>query len=90
MILDPRVTFTRASIGTRVNELGLIDVIQNDIPRVDYDPIELVPKGLLIEEARTSIISRSNTFTDALWGKVKVTITDSTDFPIFANEGVFY
>ena len=50
VILDPRVTFTRASIGTRINEAGLIEEIQANIPRVDHDPITLAQKGLLIEE----------------------------------------
>ena len=87
IILDPRVTFTRASTATRVNELGLIEVVQDNIPRVDHDPVTLSQKGLLIEEARTNILIRSNEINNG-WSKARSTVTDSADFPIFANEGV--
>jgi hypothetical protein len=87
LILDPRVTFTRASTATRVNAAGLIEVVQYNIPRVDHDPITLAQKGLLIEEPRTNILTRSTDLT--AWTKARSTITVSTDFPIFANDGVF-
>ena len=55
-VLDPRITFTRASSATRVNEQGLIEVVADDVPRVDYNPSTLAVKGLLIEEARTNTV----------------------------------
>lgn len=54
-ILDPRVTFTRASAGTRVNAAGLIESVAIDVPRFDYHPVSHAPKGLLVEDARTNI-----------------------------------
>ncbi len=48
-VLDPRITFTRASSAIRVNSSGMIEALEVDIPRLDYDPITLQPKGLLIE-----------------------------------------
>ena len=36
-------------------------------PRFDYDPATLAAKGLLIEEARTNLISYSNAFTSGSW-----------------------
>ena len=60
--LDSRITFARASIATRVNALGMIANVALDIPRLDYDPITLQPKGLLIEEARTNAMVRANSF----------------------------
>ena len=61
--LDPRVTVTRAlNTATRVNSSGLIEVVNADLPRFDYDPVTLAPKGLLIEEARTNLLPNSETF----------------------------
>lgn len=36
-------------------------------PRFDYDPVTLAPRGLLIEEARTNLILRSEEFNNASW-----------------------
>ena len=82
-----RPQFTRASIATRVNEQGLIEVVLADTPRFDHDPITLAPKGLLLEEEGTNVMSMSTDLT--VWSKPRSTITVSTDFPIFANEGMF-
>ena len=60
--------------------------MRNDIPRVGHDLITLAQTGLLIEEERTNNLIRSNAITDG-WSKARATITDSTEFPIFANEG---
>ena len=50
--LDPRITFTRGSIGTRVNRNRLIETVDANQPRFDYDPVTGECKGLLIEESR--------------------------------------
>jgi len=52
--LDPRITFTRGSIGTFVNKNGLIETAQANVPRFDYDPISGECRGLLIEESRSN------------------------------------
>lgn len=58
--LDARVTFTRiGNTATVTNSLGLIAPINADLPRFDYDPVTLVCKGLLIEEARTNVLVNS-------------------------------
>jgi len=88
-VLDPRITFTRASMATTVNALGLIETAVVSIPRLDYDPIMLQPKGLLIEEARTNLVLQSSDLSDASWAKARVTLTTSTNFPILANMSVF-
>jgi hypothetical protein len=44
-------------------------------PRFDYDPVSLVPRGLLIEEQRTNLVTYSEDFTNAAWGKVNFTAT---------------
>ena len=52
--LDKRITFSRGSIGTRVNRNGLIETVGVNQPRFDFDPISGECKGLLIEESRTN------------------------------------
>jgi hypothetical protein len=61
--LDPRITFTRTSSATRINETGLVEVVPANSPRFDhsYDPVSgsVRSLGLLIEEARSNIIQVS-------------------------------
>lgn len=53
--LDPRVTFTRSgATATRVNASGFIETMAANTPRFDFNPVTLVCRGLLIEEARTN------------------------------------
>ena len=63
--LDSRITFTRGSAATRVNALGQIEVVGNNVPRFDYDPVTLEALGLLIEEPRTNFLIQSE-FMDGL------------------------
>jgi hypothetical protein len=61
--LDPRVTFTRAgNTATRINSSGLIEVVNADLPRFDYDPITLACRGLLVEELRANLAVYSEEF----------------------------
>jgi hypothetical protein len=76
--LDSRITFTRASSATRTNSAGLIESVASDVPRFDYDPVTLAPKGLLIEEQRTNLLTYSEQFDDAAWVKNNVTVTPNT------------
>ena len=73
--LDPRITFTRASGATRVNASGVIEAVAIDGPRFDYDPVTLAPKGLLIEEQRTNLLTYSSEFDNAAWVKSNLTVT---------------
>lgn len=58
--LDPRVTFSRAlNTATRINSSGLMELVNADVPRFDYDPTTLAPKGLLIEETRVNSVLQS-------------------------------
>lgn len=62
--LDPRVTFTRTgNTATVTNSSGSVVGVNADLPRFDYDPVTLVCKGLLIEEARTNLATNSSDFT---------------------------
>ncbi len=60
-----RSAFARASITTRVNEQGLIEVVPADTPRFDHDSITLAPKGLLLEVERRNLLIRSNELDNA-------------------------
>ena len=64
-VLDPRITFSRGSIGTRVNRNRLIETVSTNLPRFDYDPVTGECKGLLIEESRSNLLVRSEDF--SLW-----------------------
>lgn len=61
--LDSRVTFTRSGdTATVVNSSGYVSPINADLPRFDYDPVTLIRKGLLVEEARTNLMKQSDSF----------------------------
>ena len=58
--LDSRVTFTRSgNTATRTNSSGVIELVNANLPRFDYDPVTLAPKGLLIEEQRINLLLNS-------------------------------
>jgi len=60
-------TTTRDSIATRVNKEGLIEVVGNDVPRIDYsDSAEGV---LLLEPQSTNLITHSSELTNSSWVK---------------------
>ena len=77
--LDSRITFTRGTTATFVGSNGLIQSAAINTPRFDYDPVTLAPKGLLIEEARTNLLLRSEEFDNATWAKSAfATVTANT------------
>lgn len=55
------VTATRASIATRVNEVGLIEQVANNVMREDFDPVTGECLGLLVEGQRTNYFLNSST-----------------------------
>ena len=83
--LDPRITFSRTSTATRVNEQGLVEVMSADIPRFDheYDSSTGVIKslGLLVEEQRSNLVPYSLVFNNTTyWVKFNTfTITPNYD-----------
>ena len=54
-------------------------------PRLDFDPVTLAAKGLLVEEQRTNLLQRSAEFDNAYWGKNKL---NTTGIPAWVNVGV--
>lgn len=52
------ITYSGGANGTRVNSAGLI--VAASCPRIDYDPVTLAVRGLLVEEQRTNVALQSN------------------------------
>jgi len=60
-------TTTRDSIATRVNKEGLIEVVGNNIPRIDYT--DSADGVLLLENAATNLFEYSEDFSNSYWSK---------------------
>ena len=58
-------TTTRNSIATRVNKEGLIEVVGNDVPRIDYT--DSADGALLLEPSRTNLFQYSEDFGNSYW-----------------------
>lgn len=78
-ILDSRVTITRSlNTATRVNNSGLIELVNADLPRFDYSPVTLgLPLGLLIEETRINLLSYSQAFNDVSYTKGAISVNQN-------------
>ena len=71
------MTAVRATTATRVNSSGLVELVGNNIPRLNYDANGSA--SILLEPQRTNLLSYSSTFTDNAWVKVSTTaVLDST------------
>ena len=70
--LDPRITFTRASIGTYLDpDTQLIKTAADDEARIEKE-------GLLLEESRTNLLTYSEEFDNVDWSKTGTTVTANT------------
>lgn len=72
---DPRIDFTRNSSATYFGSDGLLKTASANEPRIDYDPVTGECKGFLVEEARTNLLTYSEQFDNATWGKPFNTVT---------------
>ncbi len=79
------ITVARAgNTATRVNSLGKIETVNANIGRLDYSPLTLGPRGLLVEEARTQLLGT----TEALGSLTATALTitaNTTDAPTGAT-----
>ena len=57
--------FTRSTSATRVNKDGLIEVVTNNKPRIDF--LNDSNGALLLEPSRTNLITYSEDFNNAVW-----------------------
>jgi hypothetical protein len=83
--LDPRVTFSRASTGTFVGSNGLIQTAASGAARFDHNPATGESLGLLVEEARTNLVTYSEQFDNAAWTKVGATVTANAAVALDGN-----
>ena len=68
-------TYAGAAQGTFTNAQGWIQPKPaGAVPRYDYDPLTKAPKGLLIESARTNVLTVSSRFEAAAWTKSNATV----------------
>ena len=63
------VSFARASTGSYVGSDGLVKTAAANVPRFDHNPTTGESLGLLVEEARTNLLVRSEEFDNASWAK---------------------
>lgn len=76
--LDPRVTITRAlNTATRINSSGLVEIVNADLPRFDYDPLTGACRGLLIEESRQNIQLQSEDFATT-WSTTTINVSTNS------------
>jgi len=70
--------FSRSGSATRVNKDGLIEMVDADVPRLNYPLIDGVVSGcpsLLLEPESRNLIEYSENFFTTFWDKSQVTIT---------------
>lgn len=75
----PNPVLTRSQVSptgsTYVGSDGLIKYADADVARFDHNPLTpFACKGLLIEEQRTNLYSRSDDFANSTWGKPQASI----------------
>lgn len=75
--VDTRVTFSRGTLATRINKLGYIESVDFDEPRIEYDPITLECKGLLLEQYQTNTMLYSSDLSNAAWTKTDTTVASA-------------
>ncbi len=66
-------TTTRDSIATRVNKEGLIEVVGNDVPRIDYT--DSADGALLLENSSTNLFTYSQNSSE--WSQTRTSNTDN-------------
>lgn len=82
-MLDPRITFSRASSATYFDKKMVMRTAPAGVPRIDHDPVTGECKGLLIEEQRT----RLNFVSAAPTAAENVTVTDVAHTVSFYGAG---
>ncbi len=65
--------FTRSTSATRINKQGLIEVVRNNKPRIDYK--DSAKGALLLEPSRTNSVTYSENFSQ--WTANDLTVTDN-------------
>jgi hypothetical protein len=87
--LPPWITFSRSDASTCASYFGsdgLLHLAAANVRRFDYDPVTLVPKGLLLEAAGTNIAQYSD-FSSGIFA-VSATLGSGTTAPTGGVAGV--
>jgi hypothetical protein len=71
--------FTRSTGGTRVNKDGLIEMVTNNKPRIDF--LNDSNGALLLEPNRMNLITYSEAFDNGIWTTSGVSVTSGTISP---------
>lgn len=85
--VDPRIECTRASSATCFGPDGKLRTVAANVPRIDYDPATGKCLGLLVEEARTNLLTHSATFSSSTWIKRRSIISAAT---VIAPDGISF
>lgn len=78
--VDPRITFTRASTAMRTNSAGVLESVAINTPRIDYDPVTLLCRGLMVEEERTNLLTYSDGIGTTPWSKTRCSVISATAY----------
>lgn len=68
------ITFTRSTTASYIGADGLLKTAAINEPRIEYDPITGECKGLLVEESRANLLTYSEAFDNAAWGKTRASV----------------
>jgi hypothetical protein len=73
--IPPEYSYTRNSSGTYVGSDGLIKTAAVNEPRFDHNPATGESLGLLVEEARTNLLTYSEQINSSNWGIITGTLS---------------
>ena len=71
------VTFARASSGTYTDSAGVLQTAATDVPRFDHNPLTGESLGLLVEEQRINLLTRSEEF-ETTWTTLNSSVSANT------------
>ena len=76
------ITFTRASNATYFDSTGVLKRASSNVPRIDYNPLTLALRGMMIEEQRTNLFlySESVDIAHGSWSKGTNTTRVGTEY----------
>lgn len=57
--IPPEISTARLYNAFATNSSGFLQSFGNNVPRIDFDPVILQPRGLFVEPARTNLIANS-------------------------------
>lgn len=82
MRADPRITYAREGVATRINARGQVEIVPANVPRIEYDPVTGACLGLLIEGSGTNLLTQSE-FATGLSGSTSGGAVSATSFQGF-------